>query len=204
MGLRRGRPIGWLMSWGGRGRASPDEVGGKRPADLLTLVDPVTGEESFRIPAGDGGAGLRALPVSPLAVMQAPNRLEAVLPDVPPTGHDGAGSRLEIAVAFSRPVAAFGTDTESIEVSGGELVAAGPLAAFGRPAHAWRLVLVPAGGGPMELRFIPGVVCTEKNPGICTADGTRLRGIPDALTIPGPAQKDTTPKPGGESATADS
>ncbi len=178
---------GWLVSWGGLGRASPDRVGGKRPSDLVTRVDPATGVESFRIvEAESDGAHLRPLPVSPLATMRAPGRLAAVLPDVPPAGHGGAGDRVAVAVAFSRPVAAFGPETGSVAVAGGALAEAAPLDGFGRPAHAWRLVLAPSGDGPMELRFRPGVACagSEEGPGICTADGERLRGIPDAVPIP--------------------
>ena len=178
---------GWLVSWGGLGRASPDQVGGKRPSDLVTRVDPATGMESFRIPAAESdGAHLRPLPVSPLATMRAPGRLAAVLPDLPPAAHGGAGDSVEIAVAFSRPVAAFGPETGSVAVAGGALAEAAPLDGFGRPAHAWRLVLAPSGDGPLELRFRAGVACagSEEGPGICTADGERLRGIPDALGIP--------------------
>ena len=184
---------GWLVSWGGLGRASPDQVGGKRPSDLVTRVDSATGMESFRIPAAESdGAHLRPLPVSPLALVQAPGRLVAVLPDVPPAGHGGAGETVEVAVAFSRPVAAFGPDTGSVAVAGGALAEVAPLDGFGRPAHAWRLVLAPSGDGPLELRFFPGVACAGSapgsqsgaGPGICTADGERLRGVPDAIAIP--------------------
>ena len=189
---------GWLVSWGGLGRASPDQVGGKRPSDAVTRVDPATGMESFRIVEADGnGAGLRALPVSPLALMRALGPLDAVLPDVPLAGHGGAGDSVEILVAFSRPVAAFGPDTGSIEVAGGAVAKVAPLNAFGRPAHAWRLVLTPSGDGPLEMRFRPDVACAgeaaddapDPASGICTADGTRLGGVPAGITIPGPAAK---------------
>ena len=176
---------GWLVSWGGFGRASPDQVGGKRPSDMVTRVDPATGMESFRIPAAESdGAHLRPLPVSPLATMRALGRLNAVLPDVPPAGHAGAGDRVAVAVAFSRPVAAFGPETGSVAVAGGTLAEVAPLDGFGRPAHAWRLVLAPSGDGPLELRFRAGVACNGSTPGICTADGERLRGIPDEIRIP--------------------
>ena len=156
-------------------------------AAAVTPVNPETGAESFRIPA-EGGKPLRALPVSPLAVARAPGPLDAVLPDLPRAGHGGTGDRVAIAVAFSRPPAAFGPETGSVAVEGGELVAVAPLAGFGRPAHAWRLDLAPAGDGPLTLRFRAGIACagevTGPSPGICTADGARLRGIPRALTIP--------------------
>ena len=174
---------GWLVSWGGPGRLAPTDIGGELPGDAVTRVDPATGMESFRMSA-KGGRGQRALPVSPLALMRAPGRLDVVLPDVAPAGHGGAGETVEIAVAFSRPVAAFGPETGSIAVTGGVLAEAAPLDGFGRPAHAWRLVLAPSGDGPMELRFRAGVACAGSAPGICTADGERLLGIPDAVRIP--------------------
>ena len=175
----------WLVSWGFGGQAArqPAEGAGEPPADVVTRVNPETGAESFRIPA-EGDKPLRALPVSPLAVVRPPVHLDAVLPDLPPAGHDGTGDRVAIAVAFSRPPVAFGPETGSIAVEGGELVAATPLAGFGRPAHAWSLVLAPAGDGPLTLRFRAGTACTGPSPGICTADGARLRGVPRALTIP--------------------
>ena len=178
----------WLVSWGFGGQTArqPAEGAGEPPADVVTRVNPETGAESFRIPA-EGGKPLRALPVSPLAVVRQPVRLDAVLPDLPPAGHGGTGDRVAIAVAFSRPPAAFGPETGSVAVEGGELVAVAPLAGFGRPAHAWRLDLAPAGDGPLTLRFRAGIACagevTGPSPGICTADGARLRGIPPALTI---------------------
>ena len=187
---------GWLVSWGNHGRGSPDQVGGKPPADGVNRVDPDTGTEGFRIPA-EGGARLRALPASPLALMRAPKPLDAVLPDLPPSAHGGAGDALEIAIAFSRPVVAFGPGTGSVEVAGGALAGAAPLDAFGRPAHAWRLVLAPSGDGPLELRFRAGVACTgeaaddapDPASGICTADVTRLGEVPAEISIPGPAGK---------------
>ena len=176
---------GWLVSWGGLGRASPDEVGGKPHTDGVTWVDPDAGTEGFRIPMpASGGARMRALPTSPLALMRVPGPLDAVLPHLPPASHGGAGDRVEIAVAFSRPVAAFGPDTGSITVAGGALAEAAPLDGFGRPAHAWRLVLAPAGDGPLSLRFRSNVPCSGEAPGICTAAGERLQGVPAPFTIP--------------------
>ena len=175
----------WLVSWGFGGQTArqPAEHAGKPPADVVTRVNPETGAESFRIPAASSKL-LRALPVSPLAVARAPGPLNVVLPDLPPAGHVGTGDRVAIAVAFSRPPAAFGPETGSVAVEGGELVATAPLAGFGRPAHAWSLVLAPSGDGPLTLRFRAGVACAGPSSGICAADGARLRGVPRALTIP--------------------
>ena len=83
----------WLVSWGFGGQTArqPAESAGEPPADVVTRVNPETGAESFRIPA-EGSKPLRALPVSPLAVVRQPVRLNAVLPDLPPTGHAEPGT----------------------------------------------------------------------------------------------------------------
>ena len=172
----------WLISWGGPGRVGTTQVGRKLPVDSITRVDPDTGMESFRIPAA--GSGMRALPVSPFATMQAPQPLAVVLSDVPPAGHAGAADRVQVTVAFSRPVAAFGRQTGSISVTGGVLTSAAPLTGFGRPAHAWQLVLTPSDDRPLQLAFKPGVACTGQTAGICTIDGQRLHSAPDTITIP--------------------
>ena len=173
----------WLVSWGGSGRMPKTEIKGKLPVDAVTRVNPDTGMESFRIPM-HGRRGARALPVNPLTIMQVPGPLDAILPDIPPAGHAGAGHQVEIAVAFSRPVTAFGPQTASITVTGGVLTSTAPLTGFGRPAHLWRLVLTPSGDEPLKLHFHSGAACTGQDIGICTADGERLRGIPDPVTIP--------------------
>ena len=165
----------WLVSWGTGRTDNP-------PPDALTRVDPETGTESFRIPALESRSP-RALPVSPLALLHAPPRLAAVLPDKPPEGHRGPGDRIEITLAFNRPVAPFGAGTGTVTVTGGKLLAAAPLTGFGRPAHAWSLLLAPSGEGRLVLGFRAGLACTGPDAGICTAGGARLDEVPPTLVI---------------------
>ena len=181
----------WLVSWGSRGRQSDEKAGGKDHTDAVTRVDPNTGEESFRI-KGKGSLGVRALPVSPFWLRSPSGPLDVVLLDPPPEGHQGPGDRLNILLAFTRPVAGFDRNTASIDLTGGTLVEVEPLIAFGRPANAWQLVLEPEGDGPVELRFLAGLSCTGAERGLCTADGDELRGIPQRVTIPGVVNESTS------------
>ena len=148
-------------------------------------MDPATGAETFSlsdlvaegIPLGH----LRAVPVRAAALAPAPVPLMAELPDGAPAGHGGAGTMLEIAVAFSRPVAAFAPGTPSIEATGARIADAAPLDGFGRPANLWRIALAPDGDGPVTLALRPGLACDAG--GICTADGTRLADVPAPVAV---------------------
>jgi len=172
----------WLVSWGHGDR---QRAPAKPPADLVTRVNPETGAESFRIPAVEINSRTRPLPVSPLAILQVPGRLDAVLPDPSPPSHGGADKAFPITVSFPRPVSTFGVDTPSIQVSGGQLTSVKTLTAFGRPAHSYELTLTPAGNDPLCLSLCPQIGCGATG-SICTADGTRLSGVPpNPVAIPG-------------------
>ncbi len=173
----------WLVSWGGRGQAAAAQNAAKPHSDAVTQVDPETGAESFRIPAAES-IGVRALPVSSLSMMKPAGALDVVVTDVLPAEHAGPGDSVAVAVAFSRPVAAFGPKTRSIAVLGGKLTEVAPLIGFGLPAHAWELTLAPAGNFPLQLLLRSGIACAGSDAGICTADGERLKGVPALLTIP--------------------
>ncbi len=180
----------WLVSWGRlRGAHAGDEAAAA--ADVaVSIVDPSTGAESFAILRSGLVSGireLRALPVDRGAFDTAPAPLTAAFTDVDPvlpgpvaggapdrlTLPDRAGA-VGVAVAFSRPVAAFAADTPSIEVIGGRLVASAPRIEFGKPANSHILAIAPDGPGPVTVHLVGGVPCDEG--GICTADGTRLDG----------------------------
>ncbi len=183
---------GWLVSWGGGGPGNADERGGLEITDRVTVADPDTGEETFSIPVGDAnaGSGFRAIPVALDVLMRPQAELSAVFPDPPPLSH--AGETLSIAVSFSRPVSAFGTDTASIEVAGGELAGVQALTAFGRPAHSYTLTVAPAGSSSVCLALRPQVGCGAAG-GICAADGTQLTGVPDPVAIAGGDPADRSP-----------
>ena len=188
----------WLVSWGGRGRQNEEQAGGRDHTDAVTRVDPDTGEEGFRI-KGKGSLGVRVLPVEPHWIVSQSEPLNVALLDPPPEGHQGPGDRLNILLAFTRPVAGFDRNTASIDLAGGTLVEVEPLMAFGRPANAWQLVLEPEGDGPVELRFLAGLSCTGTGRGLCTADGHELRGVPQGVIIPGTAKESTSPVSQGKS-----
>ena len=193
----------WLVSWGsgggGGGSARGDGEGvGLPPTDRVTRVDPDTGAETFSIPYGEAEnrGALRALPVAVDTLRRPPGALRAQFPDAPPQSHGGAGDTFSIAVSFSRPVSVFGPNTPSIAVSGGELVGAEALVAFGRPAHSFLLTIAPAGNEPVRLSLKPGIGCGAER-GICAADGTRLTGAPEAMVIPGQESPEPMSPPAG-------
>ncbi len=169
----------WLVSWG-RGRTEP-ESGEPLPDEVVTRVDPDTGEETFSIPliqsAEVPGGTVRAVPVSPLALAPKPTQLSADFPGP----HADFGERLVIDVAFSRAVADFGVETPSLDAEGAILVAVEPQLAFGKPAHSYRLTFARDGEGPAVLHLVADVAC--QSGGICAADGTMLSAVPKALTM---------------------
>ena len=181
----------WLVSWGSRGRQHDERAGGKDHTDAVTRVDPATGAEGFRI-VGEGSLGVRALPVRPHWLVAPSEPLNVAWLDPPPEGHQGPGDRLDLRVAFTRPVAGFARNTASLEVTGGTLVDVEPLRAFGRPAHAWRLVVAPAGEAAVAVRFRAGVACGGTERGLCTADGDALRGVPQEVSIPVAGKESTS------------
>jgi len=174
----------WLVSWGwppGQGAAVPPHG----HDEAVTLVDPESGAETFSlsdlVAEGIPRGHLRAVPVRAEALAPAPVPLAAELPDGTPAGHGGAGTMLEIAVAFSRPVAAFAPGTPSIEATGARIADAAPLDGFGRPANLWRIALAPDGDGPVTFALRPGLACDAG--GICTADGRRLADVPAPVAV---------------------
>ena len=189
----------WLISWGWTG-SDPAP-----PATVVSRVDPATGGKGFallRAGLPEGVPAVRAVPLPAAALEVPPEPLTGFFPEAGPlaaedgdAGGNGAAG-LSVAVAFSRPVAAFGAGTPSIAVEGGRLVSAAPWRAFGKPAHAWRLGILPASGGsPLRVSLRPGVSCREG--GLCAADGTLLTGPPAVLEIDpevGKARKE--PRPG--------
>ena len=174
----------WLVSWGrGRTEAAPGTV---VPDDIVTRVDPETGEESFsilQIRSEDvPGGTVRAVPVPALALSRNPGSLAGSFPDLLPEFHEGPDSRLAIEIAFSRAVADFGVETPSIQAEGATLAAVEPELAPGKPTHGYRLIFEPDGDAPLTLRFLEHIACEAG--GICAADGTKLSAVPAAALIP--------------------
>ena len=117
--------------------------------------------------------------------------VEASFPQGPyaSTLHTGSSARPQVVVAFSEAVAAFGKYTPSVQVAGGTLDSVDAHAEDGIE-NAWLFVLAPDGDGDVTFELIPNAACASG--GICTAGGTPLIQVPAALTIPGPAETETS------------
>ena len=186
----------WLVSWGGGGANNTGENLGLEVTDLVTVVDPDKGQETFSIPVGDDDkatAGFRVLPVALDVLMRPQTQLHAFFPDPLPPSHDGAGKTFSILVSFSRPISEFGVDTPSIEISGGELTDVRPFTSFGRPANSYEIFIKPAANDPVCLSFRTKISCTEKE-SICSADGTELTEAPEPFLIPGSDLSNSQPQ----------
>ena len=188
----------WLVSWGNRGRRNDKQPGGRDHTDAVTRVNPETGAEGFRI-AGEGSLGVRAVPVKPYWLVAPSDPLNVALLDPPPSTHRGPQDQIILNIAFTRPVTGFDRNTASVDVTGGTLADVEPLMAFGRPAHAWQLVVEPTGDEPVTVRFVAGLSCAGGVRGLCTADGGVLRGVPQKVVIPGAVQTSTRLVPATES-----
>ena len=97
--------------------------------------------------------------------------------------HTGASDLPQVVVAFGKPVAAFGKDTASVEVTGGAVEGVQRHTESGL-ANAWLFQVRPSGDGAVSFRLVAGVACDAG--GICTEDGERLAEAPGTRTIPGP------------------
>ena len=127
--------------------------------------------------------------------------LTAEFPASPLTSvfHLGAADTPQVVVAFNRPVAAFEAGTPSVAVSGATVagVSANP---SGGAANAYLFTLTPAGAGAITFSLVADQAC--RSVGICTADGTLLTDVPEAIVIGSPvaasfAQADYDVREGG-------
>ena len=106
--------------------------------------------------------------------------------------HTGADDSPKVVVAFSKAVAAFATNTPSVQVTGGTVASVQTHAQDGIE-NAWLFVLAPDGDGDVTFELIPNKACASG--GICSADGTLLTHVPAALTISGPLTATATSVP---------
>ena len=115
----------WLISWGGPSR-NPTTL---TPSDVMTQVDPETGEEWLSLDAPN--ESIRGTVMRPEALARAPVSLEArvLVGSYTSVIHSGVGDAPRVAVAFNRPVADFAASTASLSVVGASVTVGG--ASFG-------------------------------------------------------------------------
>ena len=168
----------WLVSWGG---ARPRTTTPPSPSDVMTQVDPDTGEEWLSV---DGPRDTtRGAVMRPEALAEAPERLEARVLAGSHTSvvHSGRGDAPQVAVAFNRPVADFAVSSPSLSVQGATVTAVAPLLAADEPANAYLVTLAPDGLAAITVTLVAGRGCDVG--GICAADGSMLASVPSALVI---------------------
>ena len=168
----------WLVSWGG---ARPGTTTPPSPSDVMTQVDPDTGEEWLSV---DGPRDTtRGAVMRPEALAEAPERLEARVLAGSHTSvvHSGVGNAAQVAVAFNRPVADFAVSSPSLSVVGATVTAVAPLLAAGEPANSYLVTLAPEGAAAITVTLVAGRGCDVG--GICAADGSMLASVPSALVI---------------------
>ena len=168
----------WLVS---RGGARPRTTTPPSPSDVMTQVDPDTGEEWLSV---DGPRDTtRGAVMGPEALAEAPERLEARVLAGSHTSviHSGVGNAAQVAVAFNRPVADFGASSPSLSVVGATVTAVAPLLVAGEPANAYLVTLAPEGAAAITVTLVAGRGCDVG--GICAADGSMLASVPSALVI---------------------
>ena len=112
-----------------------------------------------------------------LAVRFPPSRFSS-------TRHTGTDDWPQVVVSFSDAVASFDKTTPSVSVTGAAvgLVQGHEEAGL---ANAWVFFVKPSGTSEVIFRLVADVGCDAG--GICTADGSVLKKVPEARTIPGPA-----------------
>ena len=172
----------WLISWGRNQRGQPPLE------ETVTQVDPATGQEKFFIRFTEENTeerpSLTASPVPADALADTPGPLTAEIVESPASSlfHLGPADAPKVAVAFSRPVVDFATDTTSVSVTGATIAGISPHVVPGEPANAYLFTLTPTGVGPITFALVAGQPCASD--GICTADETVLTEVPDSHIIP--------------------
>ena len=165
--LRNGH---WLISWGGRRRGASDPS----PSDVLTQVDPDTGEEwlSVDIPVDT----VRGTVMPPEALAEDRPSLRAEFPASNHTSlfHSGVDDSPQAVLTFNRPVVDFAVSSPSLRVVGATVESVEPFVVAGEPANAYLVTLAPGGAAAITVSVVAGRGCDVG--GICAADGTVVVG----------------------------
>ena len=132
-----------------------------------------------------------AIPASLLlgsALAQSNDTLAAEFPESHQNSpfHTGPSSVSRLVVTFNRPVADFGQETSSVQVTGGRVSDVLTFSVQSENRGTEKLyifVLNATAEGPMTFRLIPNRTCSSG--GICTENGDLLTRVPEARVIPG-------------------
>ena len=179
----------WLVSWG-RNRKEGDRFPDN---EMVTLVDPATGQEKLGIrfrelPADPRYRRITATVAPAEALAPQPVPLTAQFPASEHTSifHTGAGDSPKVVVAFNQPVVDFIAASPSISVTGATVASVNAHVVAGEPANAYLVTLSPDGDAAISFRLLTGQTCADG--GICTADGTMLSEVPAAIVIKPPPE----------------
>ena len=182
----------WLITWGVHWPGSRPPY---PPDEEVTQVDPDTGVEklALHLPLdlfySFGSQTTRVTTMPPWALAAQPIALTAEIYDATPFHFSSSGydemyddHSPHVVVAFSRPVVDFDHTTPSISIQGGTVSGVTPFLMDHAPANAYLITLTPTLDDPITLTLATDKPCTSG--GICTADRTRLTGVPAYATIP--------------------
>ena len=182
----------WLITWGVHWPGSRPPY---PPDEEVTQVDPDTGVEklALHLPLdlfySFGSQTTRVTTMPPWALAAQPIALTAEIYDATPFHFSSSGYNEmyddhspHVVVAFSRPVVDFDHTTPSISIQGGTVSGVTPFLMDHAPANAYLITLTPTLDDPITLTLATDKPCTSG--GICTADRTRLTGVPAYATIP--------------------
>ena len=179
----------WLVSWG-RTRKEGDRFPDN---EMVTLVDPATGQEKLGIrfrelPADPRYRRITATGAPAEALAPQPVPLAAQFPASEHTSifHTGAGDSPKVVVAFNQPVVDFIAASPSISVTGATVASVSAHVVAGEPANAYLVTLSPDGDAAISFRLLTGQTCADG--GICMADGTMLSEVPAAIAIKPPPE----------------
>ncbi len=183
----------WLISWGRSPTTAQVEGGsGAKPDESATQVDPDTGVEKFSIRVTNTGTaggqqGIRAIPLSPVALADEPVPLAAEIVESAASSvfHLGPTDAPQVVVAFNQPVVdpdPAATTWPWVNVQGATIESVVSHIVPGEPANAYLFTLTPTGVGPITFGLVADPPCASG--GICTADGTLLSEAPASHVIP--------------------
>ncbi len=100
--------------------------------------------------------------------------------------HTGPGDSPQVVIEFNRAVAGIDAASNSLDVSGADVVSAWPLAVTEDEPNDWVVYLAPHGPGAIGFTLVANQACGGNAKGICTAAGTMLSDVPStAHEIPG-------------------